>query len=136
MNSSTAKSLVRKISVITLIMAVIMAVVCVKGFFSNNGSFISFALFRMIGGGNAMSFIENLLSLIIMCGGFGYMGYYGLRCIDEASKSRKAFLYGAAMTVICFISMICSIAIGTFGFGDLLIVILSGAYTYGVLYVR
>lgn len=61
--------------------------------------------------------------------GFGAMCFYGLFKKD----GRNAFIWGIVMTVLSVLSLIMSIVGGSFNFGDILLLILAGAYTYSTI---
>ncbi len=106
----------------------------IRGLFDSSRFIVDLAMFSMIAGGTFMGFIGNVLSIVILCGGFGAMAYYGFSHGLNAKK--KAFGYGIAMTAICGVSMLFAIFGGSAGrnyFGDILIFALPAVYTYAVL---
>ena len=46
---------------------------------------------------------------------------------------RNAFIWGVVMTVLSVLSLLMSIFNGSFNFGDILLLILAGAYTYSTI---
>jgi len=125
------KRVLSSCSVLCGIIALAALVFGIRGLFDSSHFFIDLALFNMIAKGRFMGFIGNVLSVVILCGGFGAMAYYGFSGGLNAKK--KAFGYGIAMTVICGISLLFAIFGHIFTIGDLLIVALPAVYTYAVL---
>lgn len=123
------KKLLSILSVLSLLTAIICVVMGVKVMFGG-GSHLSFGLFGLVKSGTIFGFIGNLVSVVIMAGGFGMMGLQGLLCPTDSGARRKAFIWGGAMSVLSVISLVCVIAQGgAFTFGDLIFVGIPILYT-------
>ncbi len=94
-----------------------------------HGSFVSWALFSMTKSGTAFGMLGNIIGIAFTAIGFGAMCFYGLFKKD----GRNAFIWGIVMTVLSVLSLIMSIVGGSFNFGDILLLILAGAYTYSTI---
>lgn len=94
-----------------------------------HGYFVSWALFSMTRSGTAFGMLGNIIGIAFTAIGFGAMCFYGL--IQKNGKS--AFIWGAVMTALSVLSLIISIFGGSFNFGDILLLALSGAYTYSTI---
>lgn len=125
------KKVLSSCSVLSGVIALAALVFGIRGLFDSSHFFIDLALFNMVAKGSFMGFIGNVLSVLILCGGFGAMAYYGFSGGQSAKK--KAFGYGIAMTAICGVSLLFAIFGHIFTIGDLLIVALPAVYTYAVL---
>lgn len=125
------RKVVDTLSIICLIVTLASIFMGVKVLLSG-GTFASLALFSMAKKGTFMGFIGNLMGIAVTCGGFGAMGINGLRAYKDANAKRNAFIWGIAMSILCIISVICSVFAKTFNFGDILITILPIAYTLGI----
>ena len=125
------KKVLSTCSVLSGIIAFAALVFGIRGLFDSSHFFIDLALFFMIARGSFMGFIGNVLSVVILCGGFGAMAYYGF--IDDPNSNKKAFGYGVAMTAVCGVSLIFAIFGQIFTIGDLFIFALPAVYTYAVL---
>lgn len=117
-------------SILSLLIAIIMLMLGIRALFGRS-VFVGLALFSMARNGTAMEFIGNILGIIIACGGFGLMGMHGLSSSNSSKQS--GVIYGIIMTIICIISMICSMVIKSLGLGDILMVLLPVAYTIAVI---
>ncbi len=125
------KKVLSSCSVLSGVIALAALVFGIRGLFDSSRFIVDLAMFAMIAKGSFMGFIGNVLSVIILCGGFGAMAYYGFSGGQYAKK--RAFGYGIAMTAICGVSLLFAIFGGIFTIGDLLIVALPAVYTYAVL---
>ncbi|MBR4097183.1 MAG: hypothetical protein IKK42_07785 [Oscillospiraceae bacterium] len=123
------KKVLSSCSVLCGVIALAALVFGIRGLFDSSRFIVDLAMFSMIATGSFMGFIGNVLSVVILCGGFGAMAYYGI--INFSNK--KAFGYGVAMTAICGISLIIAIFGHIFTIGDLFIFALPAIYTYAVL---
>ena len=94
-----------------------------------HGYYVSWALFSMTRSGSAFGMLGNIIGIAFTVIGFGAMCYYGL--FYKGGKS--AFVWGAVMTALSALSLIMSIFGGSFNFGDILLLALSGAYTYSTI---
>lgn len=99
---------------------------------TGHGYFIGLALFSMTRQGTVFGFIGNIIGIAVTCGGFGAMGFYGLTSARSASSRKNAFIWGLVMSVICLVSLVCSIFAGSFNFGDIVFIALPLIYTYGI----
>lgn len=99
---------------------------------TGHGYFIGLALFSMTRQGTVFGFIGNIIGIAVTCGGFGAMGFYGLTSPRSASSRKNAFIWGLVMSVICLVSLVCSIFAGSFNFGDIIFLALPLIYTYGI----
>ncbi len=124
------KKVVTACSVLCALIALLSLVMGVKGLFGGSDFIISLAIFRFISQGTIMSFLGNVLSVVVMVYGFGMMALYGFD--GTHSSKKKGFAYGAVMTCICLLSMVFAI-FGHFTIGDLLLVALPAVYTFGML---
>lgn len=91
--------------------------------------FVSWALFSMTRHGTAMGMLGNIIGIAFTVIGFGAMCYYGL----FKKGGKNAFIWGAVMTALSALSLIMSIFGGSFNFGDILLLALSGTYTYSTI---
>ena len=94
-----------------------------------HGYFVNWALFSMTRSGTTMGMLGNIIGIAFTVIGFGAMCYYGL--FKKGGKS--AFIWGAVMTAMSLLSLIMSLFSGSFNFGDILLLLLSGAYTYSTI---
>ena len=94
-----------------------------------HGYFMSWALFSMTRSGTAFGMLGNIIGIAFTAIGFGAMGFYGL----FKKGGRRAFIWGVVMTVLSVLSLLMSIFNGSFNFGDILLLILAGAYTYSTI---
>lgn len=94
-----------------------------------HGSFVSWALFSMTKSGTVFGMLGNIIGIAFTVIGFGAMCFYGL----FKKVGRNAFIWGAVMTLLSVLSLIMSIVGGSFNFGDILLLILAGAYTYSTI---
>ena len=94
-----------------------------------HGPFVSWALFSMTKSGTALGMLGNIIGIAFTAIGFGAMCFYGL----FKKVGRNAFIWGAVMTLLSVLSLIMSIVGGSFNFGDILLLILAGAYTYSTI---
>lgn len=94
-----------------------------------NGYFVNWALFSMTRSGTAFGMLGNIIGIAFTVIGFGAMCFYGL----FKKGGRNAFIWGAVMTVLSVVSLIMSIFGGSFNFGDILLLVLAGAYTYSTI---
>ena len=90
---------------------------------------MSWALFSMTKSGTAFGMLGNIIDIAFTAIGFGAMCFYGL----FKKVGRNAFIWGAVMTLLSVLSLIMSIVGGSFNFGDILLLILAGAYTYSTI---
>ncbi len=125
------KKVLSSCSVLSGVIALAALVFGIRGLFDSSRFIVDLAMFSMIAKGSFMGFIGNVLSVIILCGGFGAMAYYGLS--GGQSAKRKAFGYGVAMTAICILSLIFAVFGHSFTIGDLFIAVLPAVYSYAVL---
>ncbi len=125
------KKVVTACSVLSAIISIAALIFGLKGLFTSHGMIVDLALFTFIARGTFMGFIGNVLSVAVLCGGFGAMAFYGFS--DGQTANRRAFSYGIAMTIICGLSLLIAIVGRTFTIGDLLIAALPAVYTYAVL---
>ena len=126
------KKVLSSCSVLCGVIALAALVFGIRGLFDSTRFFIDLALFSMIARGSFMGFIGNVLSVVVLCGGFGAMAYYGL-VAEGSSAHKKAFGYGVAMTAVCGISLLIALFGHIFTIGDLLVFALPAVYTYAVL---
>ena len=90
---------------------------------------MSWALFSMTKSGTAFGMLGNIIGIAFTAIGFGAMCFYGLFKKD----GRNAFIWGIVMTVLSVLSLLMSLFNGSFNFGDILLLILTGAYTYSTI---
>ncbi|MBP1550140.1 MAG: hypothetical protein J6A05_09065 [Oscillospiraceae bacterium] len=126
------KKVLSSCSVLCGVIALAALVFGIRGLFDSSRFMVDLALFSMIARGSFMGFIGNVLSVVILCGGFGAMAYYGLIASGHTAHKR-AFGYGVAMTAICGVSLLFALFGHIFTIGDLLIFALPAVYTYAVL---
>lgn len=93
------------------------------------GYFVSWALFSMTRSGSAFGMLGNIIGIAFTVIGFGAMCYYGL----FRKGGKNAFVWGAVMTVLSVLSLLMSLFSGSFNFGDILLLLLAGAYTYSTI---
>lgn len=94
-----------------------------------HGYFMSWALFSMTKSGTALGMLGNIIGIAFTAIGFGAMCFYGLFKKD----GRNAFIWGIVMTVLSLLSLLMSLFNGSFNFGDIILLILAGAYTYSTI---
>lgn len=126
------KKVLSSCSVLSGVIALAALVFGIRGLFDSSRFIVDLAMFSMVATGSFMGFIGNVLSVVILCGGFGAMAYYGL-IASGSSSHKKAFGYGVAMTAICGVSLLFAIFGHIFTIGDLFIFALPAIYTYAVL---
>ena len=125
------KSLIKVLSVLSGIIAVLSVVLNIQVLFNGSGWFFRFAMFSMIRSGGFMGYLGNLLSMLMVAAGFGAMCLFGFKTMNGGMKAvRSALVAGGLMTLLSIISLICSIAGGMFNFGDIIILALPAAYTF------
>ncbi len=125
------KKVLSSCSALSGVIALAALVFGIRGLFDSSRFIVDLAMFSMIARGTFMGFIGNVLSVVILCGGFGAMAYFGFSHGLNAKK--KAFGYGIAMTIICGVSLLFAIFGHILTIGDILIVALPAVYTYSVL---
>lgn len=113
---------------ITALVSLILGIRVLTG----HGYFIGLALFSMVRRGTVFGFIGNIVGIAITCGGFGAMSFYGFTSDRSASCRKNAFVWGLVMSLICFVSLICSIFAGSFNFDDIIFLALPLIYTFGI----
>lgn len=129
------KKVLSSCSVLCGVIALAALVFGIRGLFDSSRFIVDLALFSMVASGGFMGFIGNVLSIVILCGGFGAMAYYGL-VVEGSNAHKKAFGYGVAMTAVCGLSLLIALfggAVGRNPFGDILIFALPAVYTFAVL---
>lgn len=122
----------KKVLQVTSVLCGILAISAVWLAFRSlfgRGYFVSWALFSMTRGGTALGMLGNIIGIAFTAIGFGAMCFYGL--INKNKKS--AFIWGVVMTALSVLSLIMSIYGRSFNFGDILLLLLSGAYTYSTI---
>lgn len=117
-------------SVISLLVAALMIFFGIKAI-TGHSVFIGLAVFSMAKSGTMMAFVGNLMGIFVAGGGFGIMGLSG---IAGGEKGRRTGLIsGFLISIICIISLICSICSHNFSLGDILITALPIIYSLGVI---
>ena len=126
------KRAIKVLSILSGIMALLILVAGVPVLFGNKNWFIRFAMFNMVRGGNIFGFIGNLASILLLAYLFFAMCYRGLRVAKGASTKtiKSALIAGIVVTILTIISMICSISMKMFNFGDIIIVGFPLVYTF------
>lgn len=125
------KSVLKISSVLCGIIAVLSLIIGVKVLFGHSYG-TTFILFSMVRKGTIMGFLGNLIAIIFTVFGFGMMCYNGLTLEKNTSHKRSAFIYGCVMTVLCLISLFCTVAGHNFNFGDIILLLLPAIYTVSV----
>lgn len=128
------KKFISVVSVISIITAVLALILNIRVLFG--GSFMfGFAMFSMIRGGTFMSYLGNLLGLLITVAGFGAMGIFGalLLIFKKETARRSAFISGVVMTGMALVSMLFSIFGGRFTIGDIIILLLPALFTFFIV---
>lgn len=126
------KNIVRVISWISGVMAVLTLVLNFKVIFGGQSFFFRYAMFSMVNSGGFMGYLGNLLSMLLMVLGFACMFFFGLRALSGGGMSavRPALIAGGLMSLLSIISLFCSIASGKFNFfGDIIILAMPVVYT-------
>lgn len=100
---------------------------------TGHGRYMTFALFSMVRRGTVMGFIGNLVSMVFTVIGFGNVCWYGLKFLKSPSESKSAFIWGCVMSILCFISLICSCIGHRFNFGDVVMLAVPVLYTIGIM---
>lgn len=124
-------SIVSALSIITAALALILNIRVLFG-----GSFMfGFAMFSMIRGGSFMSYLGNLLGMLITVAGFGAMGLFGalLSIFKKENARRSAFISGVVMTGMALVSMLFSIFGGRFTIGDIIILLIPALFTFFIV---
>ena len=115
-------------SIICLLVAVVMLVLGVRALLTKS-VFMGLAVFSMARSGTFMSFMGNIIGMIFTVGGYGLMGYHGMNGGTKSQKSGLAI--GAVMTIVCLVSLFCSVATKRFNFGDVVMLLLPIWYCIG-----
>lgn len=133
--TNNMKKFMQILSGICCIIAVVALVAYVPTLFGSRNWFIQMSMFSTVRSGGTTGFLGNLLNVAIICIGFGEMGWNGFKASkgEDRKAIKTALIAGSAMTVLFIISLICSIAMHIFTFGDLLMVLFAAAYT-GVVF--
>ena len=124
-------SIVSVLSIITAALALILNIRVLFG-----GSFMfGFAMFSMIRGGSFMSYLGNLLGMLITVAGFGAMGLFGalMSIFKKENARRSAFISGVVMTGMAMVSMLFSIFGGRFTIGDIIILLIPALFTFFIV---
>ncbi|MCH5192893.1 MAG: hypothetical protein J1F11_02955 [Oscillospiraceae bacterium] len=98
---------------------------------TGHGYFFGLRMFNLVSRGSFTGFIGNLLGVVVTCGGFGALAFYGFGTSQNAKKN--AFIYGIIMTVMCIVSMLVSFFQRSFTIGDVYILLLPAIYTFAIL---
>ena len=112
---------------VTALLTLIMGIRVLRG----QNFIIGLRIFNMAARGSFNGFIGNLLGIAVTCLGFGMLAVLGFGSSQKAKKD--AFIYGAAMTVVCLVSMIAALVTRSFSIGDLFLTALPAVYTFAVL---
>lgn len=126
------KETIRITSVLCGIMAVISIVTGIR-VLTGHGYFVGLAIFSMARSGTVMGFFGNIIGMALTALGFGAMAVFGFSLVKSSAIRKKAFVWGVVMSVLCLISVICSIFARSFNFGDIILLALPVVYTYAVL---
>ena len=126
------KRTIKVLAILSGIMALLTLVAGVPVLFGNKNWFIRFAMFNMVRSGNVFGFIGNLASILLLVYFFSAMCYRGLQVAKGASTKviKSALIAGTVVTILTIISMICSISMKMFNFGDIIIVGFPLVYTF------
>ena len=128
------KRFISIISVISLVTAALALILNIRVLFGRSFVF-GFAMFGMISGGSFMSYLGNLLGMLITVAGFGAMGIFGalLSIFKKETARRSAFVSGVVMTAIALVSMLFSIFGGRFTIGDIIILLVPALFTFFII---
>lgn len=129
-----SKRVLKVLSLISGIMVIVTLLAGIPTLFDSKNWFIHFAMFNMLRSGGIFGFIGNLASILILAYLFGAMCYRGLIvCRSAEPKALKsALIAGVATAVITLISLICSICMHSFNFGDIVLTAIPVVYIFCV----
>lgn len=128
------KRFISIVSVLSIIIAALALILNIKVLFG--GSFVfGFAMFGMIRSGTFMSYLGNLLGMLLTVAGFGAMGIFGalLSVFKKERARRGAFISGVVITAMALVSMLFSIFGGRFTIGDIIILLIPGLFTFFIV---
>jgi len=129
------KRILKICSVICIVMSFLA--LCV-GFLAltSKSYFVGFALFFMLKKGSIISFIGNLIAIIIFVLCYFQCGLNGLLSLRDNKYAKTGFGYSIALIILSLISIICSLVLKVFGFGDIMLLLLPMLYLISLIKTR